>query len=176
MGNLPPFIELPGSSTYPPPFPLHNTNAQIFVLRSSYDQLGAVTDAWLNTMPNSPYRSFPPPPFVFCTPMWMARITTEDQPWQDMGWMHESDFNFAYLVAGFKGMDFDHVAMVIPYLMVDNPLTVMTGREVYGYRKMKAEMQYVAGTYQPSSASMWVFPNFNPEEELQFLEVAAVDM
>jgi hypothetical protein len=172
--NLPPFIELPGSSTYPPPFPMQNTNAQIFVLRCSSERLSAVTDQWLNAMA-SPYTYEPLLPFVFCTPMWMSRITTQDQPWNNMGWMHETDFNFAYLVAGFKAGAFDHVALAVPYLLVDNPLTVMTGREVFGYRKMQAEMDYVAGTYQPSAASMWVFPTFDPGQELELLEVASVN-
>jgi hypothetical protein len=64
--------------------------------------------------------------------------------------------------------------VAIPYLVVDNPVTVATGREVFGYRKVFGEMEYVAGTYQPAAASTWLFKEFSPDSELELAEVARI--
>lgn len=170
---LPPFIELPGSSVYRHPFPLKGMSSQVFVLRADYQQLVRTTDRWLNSVPGSNYRYVPLLPFVFCNPVWIDRIswTPEGQ-----GWMRESDYNFGYYVACFEGKKFHHIAVAQAYLIVDNPLTTSTGREVFGYRKSYGTMEYLAGTYQPAAVSTWVFRNWGPEEELQLAEVSRINM
>lgn len=175
---LPPFIELPGSSVYRHPFPLQGMNSQVFVLKADYQQLVRTTDHWLNSIPGSRYRYVPLLPFVFCNPVWIDRIgwtaPTGDE-WVQ-GWMRESDYNFGYYVACFDGTKFDHIAVAQAYLIVDNPLTTTTGREVFGYRKAYGTMEYLAGTYQPAAASTWVFKNWGPEEELQLAEVSRINL
>lgn len=170
---LPPYIELPGSSVYRHPFPLKGMNGQVFVLHADYDQLVKTTDKWLNSVPGSEYRYVPLLPYVFCNPVWIDRIswTPEGQ-----GWMRESDYNFGYAVACFKGREFHHVAVAQAYLIVDNPLTTSTGREIFGYRKSYGTMEYLAGTYQPASASIPVFKKWGPDEELQWAEVSRINM
>ena len=169
--SLPPYIELPGSSTYRHPFYLQGMNAQAFYLHASYDKLVALTDKWLNSVPGSEYRSVPLLPFVFCQPVWIDSVRWTPQ---DAGWMRESDFNFGYFVACFRGKVLDHIAVVMAYLIVDNPLTASTGREVFGYRKVFGQMDYVAGTYQPGAASTWVYKKTGPDEELELAEVARI--
>lgn len=169
---LPKFIELPGSSVYRHPFPLEGMNSQVFVLHASYEQLVKTTDYWLNSIPGSEYRYVPLLPFVFCNPVWINRIRWTPE---NMGWMRESDFNFGYYVACFRGRSFDHIAVAQAYLAVDNPLTVSTGREVFGYRKVFGQMEYVAGTYQPAAMSTWVYKKYGPDEELELAEVARIN-
>jgi hypothetical protein len=169
--TLPQFIELPGSSVYRHPFYLQGMNSQVFVMHADYDRLVKTTDQWLNNIPNSNYRYVPLLPFVFCNPVWINRITWTPQ---GEGWMRESDFNFGYYVACFKGKEFDHIAVAQAYLAVDNPLTLTTGREVFGYRKVLGQMEYVAGTYQPSAMSTWLYKKRGPDEELQLAEVGRI--
>lgn len=166
---LPNFIELPGSSVYRHPFPLQGMNSQMFLLHASYDQLVKTTDRWLNSVPGGNYRYVPLLPFVFCNPVWINRITWTPE---GTGWMRESDFNFGYYVACFRGRNFDHIAVAQAYLAVDNPLTLTTGREVFGYRKSLGQMEYVAGTYQPCAVSTWVYKKHEPEAELELAEIA----
>lgn len=176
--TLPPFIELPGSSVYRQPFPLKGMNSQLFVLHADYQQLVKTTDRWLNSVPGSEWRYVPLLPFVFCNPVWIDRITWTDPAGKQgtQGWMRESDYNFGYYVACFKGKVFHHIAVVQAYLIVDNPLTTSTGREVFGYRKSYGTMEYLAGTYQPTAASTWVYKKWGPDEELQLAEVSRINM
>lgn len=170
---LPPYIELPGSSVYRHPFPLKGMNSQVFVLRADYHQLVKTTDHWLNSIPGSDYRYVPLLPFVFCNPVWINKVL-----WTPggQGWMRESDFNFGYYVACFKGIHFHHIAVAQAYLIVDNPLTASTGREVFGYRKSYGTMEYLAGTYQPAAASTWVIKKPGPDQELELAEIARIHM
>lgn len=170
--SLPPFIELPGSSTYRHPFYLYGMNAQAFYLHASYDRLKEVTDQWLNSVPGSEYHCVPLLPYVFCQPVWIDTIRWTPQ---NAGWMRESDFNFGYFVACFKNKILDHIAVVMAYLVVDNPLTVTSGREVFGYRKVFGQMDYIAGTYQPGAASTWVYKKVGQDEELELAEIARIN-
>lgn len=168
---LPPFIELPGSSVYQHPFPLNGMNGQALLLHADYEQLRKTTDIWLNSVAGSEYRYVPLLPFVICNPVWINRI--EWTP-AGQGWMRESDFNFAYTVACFKGRELSHVAMAQAYLVVDNPLTVSSGREIFGFRKVFGTMEYLAGTYQPVAASTWVRKETGPDAEVELAEVARI--
>lgn len=168
---MPLFIDLPGSSVYQHPFPLQGMNGQVLLMHADYEQLRKTTDVWLNSVPGSEYRYVPLLPFVFCNPVWINRI--EWTP-PGQGWMRESDFNFGYCVAAFKGDVFSHVAMAQAYLVVDNPLTVSTGREVFGYRKVFGTMEYLAGTYQPIAASTWLRKENGPDAEMELAEVARI--
>lgn len=169
--NLPPYLELPGSRSFSPPFRFTGMNQQVFFLRASYDRLKIVTDRWLNGVPGSEYRFVPLLPFVICSPAWIDRIQASDGP---RGWMHESEIDFAFFVAAFRGLELDRVAVAFAYLLVDNPQTVVEGREIYGYRKTFSTMEYVAGTWQPSAASAWVFPADAPDEEFRLTEVTRI--
>ena len=171
MTTLPKFIELPGSSVYRHPFPLQGMNSQVFVMHAHYDQLVKTTDKWLNSIPGSNYRYVPLLPFVFCNPVWIDRITWMPE---GQGWMRESDFNFGYYVACFQGREFHHIAVAQAYLAVDNPLTLTTGREVFGYRKVYGQMEYVAGTYQPCAMSTWAQKKHGPDEQVELTEVARI--
>jgi hypothetical protein len=169
--DLPPYLNLPGSLTFAPPFSFRGVNQQVFLLRASYERLISVTDRWLNAVPNSEYRFVPLLPFVLCSPVWIDRIISPSWPG---GWMHESEIDFAYFVACFRNGQLDHIAMAIPYLIVDNGRAVAEGREIYGYRKVYGEMDYVAGTWQPGAASTGVFKTSLPDEEWQQAEVARI--
>jgi hypothetical protein len=175
---LPPFIELPGSSVYRHPFPLQGMNSQVFVLHADYQQLVKTTDRWLNAIPGSEWRYVPLLPFVFCNPVWIDRIawTSPQGTAGAQGWMRESDYNFGYYVACFKGTEFHHIAVAQAYLMVDNPATTSTGREIFGYRKSYAAMEYLAGTYQPVASSTWVLKQYAPDQELELTEVSRINM
>ena len=168
---LPPFIDLPGSSVYQHPFPLVGMNSQALLLHADSTQLKKSTDLWLNSVEGSEYRYEPLLPFVICNPVWINRILWSPA---GQGWMRESDFNFAYYVACFKGGVFSHIAIAQAYLVVDNPLTVSTGREVFGYRKVFGTMEYLAGTYQPVAASTWIRRETGPDAEMELAEVARV--
>ena len=89
--------------------------------------------------------------------------------------MRESDYNFGYYMACFKGREFHHIAVAQAFLIVDNPLTVTSGREVFGYRKAFGTMEYLAGTYQPSAVSTWVFKKWGADEELELAEVSRIN-
>jgi hypothetical protein len=168
---LPQFIELPGSSVYQHPFPIEGMASQALLLHADYKQLTKTTDLWLNSVPGNEYRYVPLLPFVICNPVWIQRIMWTPA---GQGWMRESDFNFAYYVACFKGHEFQSIAVAQAYLVVDNPLTVSTGREIFGYRKVFGQMEYLAGTYQPIAASTWVIKEAKPDSELELAEVARI--
>jgi len=172
--NLPPYLEVPGARTYRQPFQLTGFNQQAFLLKASMDRLGRLTDQWLNAVPGSPWSFAPLLPFVICSPVWINRIACTDPEWARMGWMREADFNFGFFVGCHRDGLLEHIAVAIPYLIVDNPVTVATGREVFGYRKVFGQMEYVAGTYQPAAASTWLFREFSPDSELELAEVARV--
>jgi hypothetical protein len=130
-----------------------------------------VTDQWLNFVPGREWRFEPLLPIVVCHPFWIAEIG-----WQPagQGFMRETDLNFGFFVACFRGNRFDHVAYAPAYLIVDNPLTVTTGREIWGWRKVYGEMEYVAGTYEPGAAKTLVSKSYRPRQEVELAEVARI--
>jgi hypothetical protein len=172
--SLPPYADLPGSRTFQPPYLFTGTTAQFFVLRANMERLRKVTDAWLNSVPGSPFVYKPLLPFVACTPMAIDSISCTNPPDSQMGWMRESDFNFSYFVEATKDGRFDHVACVFPYLIVDTPLTMATGREVFGFRKAFGNIEYAPGGYQPVAASTWLFKKFGTDQQIEVAEVARI--
>lgn len=174
--TLPLYTNPPGSRTYKQPYTMKGTKAQFFALKASLEKMQAVVDAQLNIFPGSPYRYKPLPPFVNVSPMWIDRICCNDTPDSQMGWMRESDFNFSFFVGAFKPNEKmpHHVACYFPYLIVDSPVTMASGREIWGYRKVWGQFEYVPGSFQPVAASTWVLKQYTPDSQLEMAEVARV--
>jgi hypothetical protein len=56
----------------------------------------------------------------------------------DMGWSREKELAFWMLVGRLKSPDSDEIVEVFfynPYLFIDNPVAMLTGREVFGFHK-----------------------------------------
>jgi hypothetical protein len=69
------------------------------------------------------------------------------------------------------------VACFLPYIFLDNPQAIATGREVYGLPKMLARFDKTVATQQPEFAmDVWGFEHLQTETKLQrLLEVRQKD-
>jgi hypothetical protein len=174
--NLPTYTNPPGSRTYQQPYTMTGCKAQFFVLKASKERLQALLDRQLNVIPGSPYTYKPLTEFVNACPMWIDKILCNDPPDSNMGWMRESDFNFSFFVAAHAPGEekVAHVGVYFPYLLVDSPVTMASGREIWGYRKMLGQLEYVPGSYQPVAASTWVLKQYDKDQSLQLAEVARI--
>lgn len=174
--SLPLYTNPPGSRTFQQPYTMQGTRAQFFALKASLEKMQAIVDAQLNIFPGAPFTYRPLTPFVNACPMWIDKIWCNNPPDSQMGWMRESDFNFSFFVGAFKPNETmpHHVACYFPYLIVDSPVTMASGREIWGYRKVWGQFEYVPGSYQPVAASTWVLRQYTNDTELQMAEVARV--
>lgn len=174
--DLPMYTNPPGSRTYQQPYTMTGCKAQFYVLKGSKERLQAICDQQLNIFPGSPYTYRPLNEFVNACPMWIDKIVCNDPPDSNMGWMRESDFNFSFYAGAYEAGKKapHHIVCYFPYLLVDSPVTMASGREIWGYRKMWGDLEYVPGSYQPVAASTWVLKEYQPDQELQMAEVARI--
>ena len=165
------FIDYAGSGSYGQPHVCTGFHAQFFVLKASIERLRAVTDLRLNGIPNSPYVYKPLAGVVMCSPIWIDKIQAADP---NLGWMRESDFSFSYVVGAFKDGWLDHIAVTFPYIIVDSPVTMQNGREIWGYPKQWGQFEYTGTDYQPVAAEAWVLTKYAPATQMTLTEVVRV--
>jgi hypothetical protein len=127
-----------------PRLAFNSVTARVFPLKASMNQLQDFCDNYLNFVDdgkrNRPSHYFKPSmPWVFCQVLNYGEMTNETRT---RGWISQHEVVFSvplewYVVE--KGeLKFRDWAMVSPFIFVDNDLSVTTGRELYGWIKVRA--------------------------------------
>jgi hypothetical protein len=174
---MPPYVELLGSSSYPQPFVQTNCSATTFALQADRRTLCRLVDGWLNVPINKKYRYVPLCPAVFLCSLAIRRMVCQDPPRSEWGWMEENDLSFMIpLLALRNGILPTHLAIGFPFLMVDQPLTMFTGRENFGYRKVLGQFEMSPILQVPISGATSVLKTFNPSTKLEPAEVVRINV
>jgi hypothetical protein len=173
------FINLAGWQIYNPPFHLQQTTCYGYFVSADKTTLQASVDQFLNQgLPeNVCYKVLSGQ--VLASLVDIGRLSCVNPPQNTEGWLQESDFAFFAVLARLeKVWDVwvpQKLVLFPVFLMVDNPLAVMVGREVFGYPKSMAEISIPAfGSTDPLSIMTLVLENFSPDTPLTSVEVIRV--
>jgi hypothetical protein len=127
-----------------PRLAFNSVTARVFPLKASMNQLQDFCDNYLNFVDdeksNRPSHYFKPAmPWVFCQVLNYGEMTNETR---SRGWISQHEVAFVVPLAWYvveKGeLKFRDWAMISPFIFVDNDLSLTTGRELYGWVKVRA--------------------------------------
>jgi uncharacterized protein with NAD-binding domain and iron-sulfur cluster len=163
-GNLPKFVTYPGDQTTAGPMELRGTRTWTFVVEADPQKLGAYAKAVL-VDPSAGAVTFRPIGSVvlltFCDfPHCVAPNAS------GAGETAERELNFSipgYFSASERGtITAQGPASLLPFLFLDNPVAMMTGREGYGYFKEYGWLTLPAtGTFGPFHADAFALAHTN---------------
>lgn len=139
-GALPPegrYVELPGDATFPGPIALDDTTMWAFVLDADIAALTRWCQASFDAPSGGEIRVLPMAGAVMMTVVDIGHGSFTEAP--EMGWSRERELTFWIPAVQVEERGGRTVAtrfdMVLPYLVLDNPVAIASGREIFGYRK-----------------------------------------
>jgi hypothetical protein len=180
MRELPPYIERASKQTFIPPYLAKGARIYGFILRSDFAPLQSLCDKVLNRPTGGATDYRPALPLVFLTFADILSLSSTEPPDSGVGWMPERDVAFWVLTLTVRkegGVELaDGIAFYQPYLFVDQPQALLTGREVIGFPKeySSVDMTRRDGNPGPMSVRTHVFPRFAPTTEAQVRELMRV--
>jgi hypothetical protein len=180
MSELPPYVERASKQTFIPPYLAKGARIYGFILPSDFLPLQALCDTALNRPTGGATDYRPALPLVFLTFADIASLSSVDPPDSRVGWLPERDVAFWVLTLTVRkegGIEVaDGIAFYQPYLFVDAPQALLTGREVQGFPKeySTVDMTRRDGNPGPMSVRTHVFPKYEPSTEAQVRELMRV--
>jgi len=151
------------------PYVQRDAHIAAFLLPARTEALRALCNTYLNTPLDGAvdYRPLGPYALLLYADMQIQSLDDRDQ---DVGWMWETEVSFwVPLIArselgGLRAPD--HAAWFLPYLFVDNPYAIASGREVYGFPKMEGHFEKAERIQNPEFAvEVWGFTEFGDQSE-----------
>ncbi len=152
-GAGPKYVVRGGEQVFAPPFIQRDTRMQAFVLRGDASALQATVDRCLNAPANGAvsYRVLSRHVLLAYAPIGSTQST--EPPDSELGYTPETDVAFWVLVGAGQERGgvwvLDRLAWFLPYVWVDVPTTMATGREVYGYPKEVGYLTLPSGADDP---------------------------
>ncbi len=169
----PRYVERGGEQTYAAPFRQTGTRLRAWPLPADPAALQRLVDRYLVAPTGGALSYRPMLSSVLLAHAPIAATRSLTAPDAGYGWASETDLAFWVLVGRGRSVDgrweLDQLLWFLPYVWVDVPQTMATGREVYGYPKEVAVMETAASTGDPSlvvRASTTVLPTHTAGTEL----------
>jgi hypothetical protein len=171
---MPMYIPRGGEQTFAAPFVQTGTKLMGWLMKADLAAQQSMIDRYLNAPMNGQsgftYRALMPSVLFAIAPIEATRSLTE--PDSGYGYTPETDVAFWVLVG--RGHEengrwkLDRLLWFLPYVFVDVPMTMATGREVYGYPKEIAYLTWPSGSRDPlvMSAETLVLPVYSPDTKL----------
>jgi len=177
---LPPYRELGGGQIYRQPFLLNGTIVQSFALAADLSALQRTVDKSLNLSPDQSIVYKPLLPFVLLAVADIASVSSADPPDSLKGWQPEVDVAFWVPIGGgkMKGdkLEISSLGWFLPYVYVDSPSTMVTGREVYGFNKALGRFTLPPrGSIGDVTASTLVLDPYAPTTQMTWKTVVSID-
>jgi uncharacterized protein with NAD-binding domain and iron-sulfur cluster len=157
--GLPKFVEHNGSATFAGGIELNQTRMWAFLLDADRDKLTAWCQAMFDTPSGGAVRVLPLTAHVMMTvvDIGKGRFTQADY----MGWSKERELTFwipavrveqqgTRLVA-------THLDLTMPYLVLDNPVAIASGREIFGYFKQSGRIACPGDPGNPDALAVDLF-------------------
>ena len=171
---MPSYVARGGAQTFAAPFRQTGTDLSGWLMPADGDALQALVDRDLNGPMGGAagltYRAMMPSVLLAIAPIEATRSMTP--PDDGYGYTPETDVAFWMLVGrGRTEGDrwvLEQLLWYLPYVWVDVPTTVATGREVYGYPKELAYLTWPSGDDDPLvlAAETYVLPTHTPDTKL----------
>jgi hypothetical protein len=134
MSDLPPYVERASKQTFSPPYEASGARIYGFILGTDYRPLQEICDRALNRPSGGAVDYRPAVPLVFLTFADIRALSSIDPPDSHVGFVPERDVAFWLLTLSVKksaGIEVaESLAFYQPYLFVDSPQALLTGREV----------------------------------------------
>jgi hypothetical protein len=136
-----------------PPSRFYGVTSRVFPLRANMYRLRKFCDLYLNGAPEIA-RFQPFIPYVYLMVLDYGRMASEVA---NMGWVSQREVAFTVPLQWIdpkRGMRFVDYAAVSPFIYVDDETSLSTGRQVYGWPKVKvwADQQVNPWLYDPESS------------------------
>ncbi|MDL2352413.1 MAG: NAD(P)-binding protein [Pseudomonadota bacterium] len=135
--QLPQFVEHPGVANYPGPITLNQTKMWAFMLQADRAKMTAWCQAIFDAPSGGAVRVLPLSSYMMMTVVDIGTGRFVDAP--QMGWSAERELTFWIPAVRVEERDGKSVAvalaMTMPYLVLNNPVAIAAGREIFGYFK-----------------------------------------
>lgn len=131
-----PYVERDDEIVYRAPYLQKDVFLSSFIVGSPRDKQQAILDQQLNNLcGGKPYRYRAVLDNVALVLADIGQVRSTDPRDSQRGWVHEVDVCWWILAAAEVDGKIDHLVWFIPYIWVDNPYTMATGRETFGFPK-----------------------------------------
>jgi hypothetical protein len=180
MSDLPRYVERGSKQTFIPPFRASGARIYGFILGTDYAPLQEICDNALNRPSKGAVDYRPSVPLVFLTFADIQYLASTEPPDSRVGRVPERDVAFWLLTLGVKKDGpievAESIAFYQPYLFVDSPQALLTGREVEGFPKEYSTVDMTRGDGDPGPMSVrtHVFPKYAPDAVIQVRELMKV--
>ena len=139
MSDLPAYVEFGGLASAPGPLQCDDTTLYVFGLKAEHAKLDALCRKAFREPTGGDVDYRPLGDNVLVTSGVVGAIRPTLEPWHSMGSVREPQVGFWIPVARVKEKDDKLVAqdfgMFCAAMMLDNPISLLSGREDYGYPK-----------------------------------------
>lgn len=171
-GELPRFVEHSGSATFAGPITLNQTRMWAFLLEGDLTKMTAWCQAMFDTPSHSAVQVLPMSSFMMMTVVDIGVGRFTDAP--QMGWSKERELTFWVPVVRVEDRDgmkvATHFNMAMPYLVLDNPVAIASGREIFGYFKQAGQITCPGDPGNPAGLAVDLFATkaFGADSEEQY--------
>ena len=167
---VPPYIQ--DAVVYPPPYTCTGVKMFAFVFKGDHKKIKNYCAQKLNMPYNEVMHYDAITPYVMVTFTNMEKVTA-GPPFNNVGWFKETEVTFWVLTMGMKKIlgqwiiDPFHPRFFVPYIWVDNPISIAGGREVYGFPKQWGNVVMPDSPDKVSSLTLDAFAlkTFDPNTE-----------
>ena len=169
VAQLPKFVEHPGVANFPGPITLDQTKMWAFMLKADRAKMTAWCRAMFDAPSNGAVRVLPLSSYMMMTVVDIGTGRFVDAP--QMGWSAERELTFwipAVRVEEREGKTVAvALAMTMPYLVLNNPVAIAAGREIFGYFKQAGQIALPgdAGHDQTLAVDLFATKVFGPDSE-----------
>jgi len=151
----PPYVEFGGLASAPGPLQCDDTTLYVFGLKADHAKLDALCQKVFRTPTGGAMDYRPLGDNVIVTFGVVGAIRPTLEPWHSMGAVREPQVGFWIPVARVKDDDGELKAqdfgMFCAAMMLDNPISLLSGREDYGYPKTMGWSEMPAGATDAST-------------------------
>ena len=167
--QLPPFVEHPGVANYPGPITLNQTKMWAFLLKADRAKMTAWCQAIFDTPSGGAVRVLPLSSYMMMTVVDIGTGRFVDAP--QMGWSAERELTFWIPAVRIEEQNGEKVAvalaMTMPYLVLNNPVAIAAGREIFGYFKQAGQIALPGdpGHDQTLTANLFATKVFGADSE-----------
>ncbi len=147
--NLPPYVEFGARTTAPAPFECKGGSFRCLVLEGEAQKIKALCDRMLNVPAAGKVQYEPLGHFVVMVLGPFAELRSLAPHFNAMGFVSETQLSLWMPLAAGRSVGGifvpERFAMACPYVFVDNPMSLLNGREEFGYAKAMGAFEPAKG-------------------------------
>jgi hypothetical protein len=174
------YVDRDDEIVYRPPYLQKDAFLSSFIVGSPREKQQAILDTQLNNLCNRKpfyYRAVVDSAALVLADI--GQVRSLDPRDKTRGWVSEVDVCWWILAAAEKDGKLDHLAWFIPYIWVDNPYTMVNGRESFGFPKSFAWSR-IPKSQSDLDGTFWadalVLPSYTPETEVSRQRILEVTL